>query len=204
MRFAIISTFVLLLTHQVIARPAEGCLQTYTVTDADSCVSVAATFKITEPEFYAMNPGLHHSVKHDCDNLDTGKQYCICMKSPCALPHVVPAGLKDQNSTEKVMQTVPSGMNSTNVKPSSSFTATAILSSQSSSHSSAFSSGSHSSSAHKSSFPTASATMSNMTRSSGSMSASSQTASLKSSATIASALSAVSMGIVMTAASMMF
>lgn len=47
------------------------------VTDADSCSSVAKKFGISESQFYALNPGLHHAGEHLCDNLDTGKQYCV-------------------------------------------------------------------------------------------------------------------------------
>ncbi|CAO3671019.1 unnamed protein product [Umbelopsis vinacea] len=64
--------------------PAAGCLQTYTVKDGDGCETVAASFGLTPDAFYAMNPGLHHAGTHLCDNFDTGKPYCVCMKKPCA------------------------------------------------------------------------------------------------------------------------
>ncbi|KAI8992371.1 hypothetical protein BDB01DRAFT_832684 [Pilobolus umbonatus] len=88
----IILTLINFFVSQIIAKPAPGCLSNYTVVDTDSCVSVAARFKLTEPQFYAMNPGLHHSVQHDCDNLDTGKPYCVCMTLPCAEDNNTPAG----------------------------------------------------------------------------------------------------------------
>ncbi|CAM0139471.1 hypothetical protein VKS41_004718 [Umbelopsis sp. WA50703] len=64
--------------------PAPGCLQTYTIKDGDGCEGIAASFSLTPDEFYNMNPGLHHAGDHLCDNLDTGKPYCVCMKKPCA------------------------------------------------------------------------------------------------------------------------
>ncbi|KAI7905783.1 uncharacterized protein BX663DRAFT_541187 [Cokeromyces recurvatus] len=81
----IISCLGFLFLEKINAKPAEGCLRNYTVVETDSCTSVAAQFNLTEISFYTMNPGLHHSVKHDCDNLDTGKPYCVCMVEPCAI-----------------------------------------------------------------------------------------------------------------------
>ncbi|GAA5806204.1 hypothetical protein HPULCUR_011735 [Helicostylum pulchrum] len=201
MKLIFFSAITLFLTQQVIARPAEGCLQTYTITDTDSCFSVAEMFKITEPEFYAMNPGLHHSVQHDCDNLDTGRPFCVCMKSPCALSHVIPAANSDQNSTEHLIHAAVNENNATEQMLPSNIT-TAISSSYSNSYSSAYSSGSHSSSFHASSSATPSASA--RTTASNSTSASSQTASSKSSAAMTNTLSAITIGIVMIATSMMF
>ncbi|KAI8072236.1 uncharacterized protein B0P05DRAFT_549432 [Gilbertella persicaria] len=90
MKFTAVASIALLSLNQVLAKPAEGCLQNYTITATDSCVSVAAAFELTEAEFYAMNPGLHHSIQHDCDNLDTGKPFCVCMQEPCVSRHQNP------------------------------------------------------------------------------------------------------------------
>ncbi|KAL9546786.1 hypothetical protein MBANPS3_006494 [Mucor bainieri] len=98
MKFIAVSSIALLFIGQAFAKPAEGCLKNYTITAVDSCVSVAAQFQITEAEFYAMNPGLHHSVAHDCDNLDTGKPFCVCMKEPCS-GGVAVAGNSTTNAT---------------------------------------------------------------------------------------------------------
>ncbi|CAO3667143.1 unnamed protein product [Umbelopsis vinacea] len=59
------------------AHPVAGCRKFYTITDADSCSSVAKKFHISEATLYALNPGLHHAGAHLCDNLDTGKKYCV-------------------------------------------------------------------------------------------------------------------------------
>ncbi|KAK4516011.1 GTPase required for pre-60S ribosomal subunit nuclear export and maturation [Mucor velutinosus] len=98
MKFIAVSSIALLFIGQAFAKPAEGCLKNYTITAVDSCVSVAAQFQITEAEFYAMNPGLHHSAAHDCDNLDTGKPFCVCMKEPCS-GGVAVAGNSTSNAT---------------------------------------------------------------------------------------------------------
>ncbi|KAG2232560.1 hypothetical protein INT48_000940 [Thamnidium elegans] len=175
MKLIFISAIALFLTQQVIARPAEGCLQNYTITDVDSCFSVAEMFKITEPEFYAMNPGLHHSAQHDCDNLDTGRPFCVCMKSPCAFSHVTPAAPSDQNSTEYLIHAAVNEANATeHILPSNISTA----------------------------FP--SSYSNTRTTPTNSMPASSQTASSKSSATMTNTFSVLTIGIVMTATSMMF
>ncbi|CAO3659393.1 unnamed protein product [Umbelopsis ramanniana] len=71
--------------------PAAGCLQTYTIKDGDGCEGIAASFSLTPDAFYAMNPGLHHAGDHLCDNLDTGKPYCVCMSKPCAQEKAVAA-----------------------------------------------------------------------------------------------------------------
>ncbi|CEP18532.1 hypothetical protein [Parasitella parasitica] len=84
MKFLAVSSIALLFIGQAVAKPAEGCLKNYTITAVDTCVSVAARFQITEADFYKMNPGLHHSEKHDCDNLDTDKPFCVCMQEPCS------------------------------------------------------------------------------------------------------------------------
>ncbi|KAG0744321.1 hypothetical protein G6F57_005362 [Rhizopus arrhizus] len=83
MKFIALAVFSYVLINQVFGKPAEGCLQTHTIVPTDSCVSVASQYHLTDAEFFAMNPGLHHSIKHDCDNLDTGKPYCVCMTEPC-------------------------------------------------------------------------------------------------------------------------
>ncbi|CAO3626706.1 unnamed protein product [Mucor fragilis] len=98
MKLIAVSSIALLFVGQAFAKPAEGCLQNYTITAVDSCVSVAAQFQITEAEFYAMNPGLHHSATHDCDNLDTGKPFCVCMTEPCS-GGVAVAGNSTTNAT---------------------------------------------------------------------------------------------------------
>ncbi|CEG65993.1 hypothetical protein RMATCC62417_02654 [Rhizopus microsporus] len=85
MKFVTVAAIASLLVHQILAKPAEGCLQTHIITANDTCVSVAAQYKISEADFYAMNPGLHHSVQHNCDNLDTGKPFCVCLTAPCAV-----------------------------------------------------------------------------------------------------------------------
>ncbi|ORE03472.1 hypothetical protein BCV72DRAFT_244353 [Rhizopus microsporus var. microsporus] len=85
MKFVTVAAIASLFVHQVLAKPAEGCLQTHIITTNDTCVSVAAQYKISEADFYAMNPGLHHSVQHNCDNLDTGKPFCVCLTAPCAV-----------------------------------------------------------------------------------------------------------------------
>ncbi|CAO3608859.1 unnamed protein product [Mucor hiemalis] len=105
MKFIAVSSIAaLLVVQQVAAYPfIEGCLQNHTVTAVDGCTSIAAQYKITEAEFYAMNPGLHHSAQHDCDNLDSGKNYCVCLKAPCPVANaavsVAPAASAAANAT---------------------------------------------------------------------------------------------------------
>ncbi|KAF7727079.1 hypothetical protein EC973_008042 [Apophysomyces ossiformis] len=83
MKAALTFSAIAFLASQVVARPAEGCLQTHIIVEGDSCSSVADQFKLTLDQFYGMNPGLHHAGDHICDNLDNGKPYCVCMKKPC-------------------------------------------------------------------------------------------------------------------------
>ncbi|OBZ88523.1 hypothetical protein A0J61_03429, partial [Choanephora cucurbitarum] len=83
MKLIAVSSIALVFLSQVLAKPALGCLQTHIVASNESCVSVAALFNLLEADFYTMNPGLHHSAEHNCDNLDTGKPYCVCMEEPC-------------------------------------------------------------------------------------------------------------------------
>ncbi|RCH80018.1 hypothetical protein CU098_008421, partial [Rhizopus stolonifer] len=64
MKFVTVTVLFSVLICEVFARPAEGCIQTHTIVANDSCVSVAAQFQITEMQFYAMNPGLHHNPRH--------------------------------------------------------------------------------------------------------------------------------------------
>ncbi|KAH8551680.1 hypothetical protein BGW37DRAFT_556930 [Umbelopsis sp. PMI_123] len=59
------------------AAPVVGCRQTHTVTNTDTCSSIAQKYHISTATFYALNPGLHHAGAHICDNLDTGKKYCV-------------------------------------------------------------------------------------------------------------------------------
>ncbi|KAI9485477.1 MAG: hypothetical protein EXX96DRAFT_613344 [Benjaminiella poitrasii] len=120
--FTIISCLGFLFLEQVIAKPAEGCLQNHTIIDTDSCTSVAAQFNLTEASFYAMNPGLHHSVNHDCDNLDTGKPYCVCMTEPCVagVSNVVSNQTVTAVNATAVTNTTTSILAETSVSPSSS------------------------------------------------------------------------------------
>ncbi|CAO3700391.1 unnamed protein product [Rhizopus stolonifer] len=71
------------LAYYAIAQPIDGCLQTYNITDNSNCLSVATHFQITETELYAMNPDLHHTSDQDCDNLNVGEAYCVCITAPC-------------------------------------------------------------------------------------------------------------------------
>ncbi|KAI8636185.1 hypothetical protein BD408DRAFT_487064 [Parasitella parasitica] len=111
MKFIAASSIALLFIGQAIAKPAEGCLKNYTITAVDTCVSVAARFQLQESDFYKMNPGLHHSEKHDCDNLDTDKPFCVCMQEPCSDGTAVTVPIGDvigaSNSTANV--TLPAG-----------------------------------------------------------------------------------------------
>ncbi|KAI9300331.1 hypothetical protein BJ944DRAFT_234915 [Cunninghamella echinulata] len=93
MKFSLASTVAIaFFAHQALAGPIEGCLQTHTVVAGDSCVSIAAAFKLTPDQFYAMNPKLHHLGDHICDNLDDGKPYCVCTKKPCVAESSAPSG----------------------------------------------------------------------------------------------------------------
>ncbi|KAI8354157.1 hypothetical protein BD560DRAFT_449626 [Blakeslea trispora] len=83
MKLIAVSSIALVFLNQVLAKPAEGCLQNHTIIANETCTSVAMSFKLTEEDFYQMNPGLHHSEQHSCDNLDVGKPYCVCMNEPC-------------------------------------------------------------------------------------------------------------------------
>ncbi|KAL7333561.1 hypothetical protein PS15p_202451 [Mucor circinelloides] len=157
MKFIAVSSIALLFIGQAFAKPAEGCLKNYTITAVDSCVSVAAQFQITEAEFYAMNPGLHHSVAHDCDNLDTGKPFCVCMKEPCS-GGVAVAGNSTTNATLPSTALVSATASASNSASAVSLSASASATS-SASHTSTTtaSSGSSSSSAVPSSSQSAQA-----------------------------------------------
>ncbi|KAI8065234.1 hypothetical protein BC940DRAFT_85688 [Gongronella butleri] len=48
--------------------------------DAD-CTSFSAKHGIKESQLYQWNKGLHHAGAHLCDNLDTGKAYCVGVKN---------------------------------------------------------------------------------------------------------------------------
>ncbi|KAI8579369.1 hypothetical protein K450DRAFT_242924 [Umbelopsis ramanniana AG] len=89
MKFAALVTVTALAAVVTASGPAAGCLQTYTIKDGDGCEGIAASFSLTPDAFYTMNPGLHHAGDHLCDNLDTGKPYCVCMTKPCAQQKVV-------------------------------------------------------------------------------------------------------------------
>ncbi|ORZ24519.1 hypothetical protein BCR42DRAFT_403117 [Absidia repens] len=108
MKFTFVSAAaVVFAAQQVIASgPVAGCLQTHKVVAGESCDGIAATFKITPDQFYAMNPGLHHAGDHLCDNLDDGKAYCVCTKKPCVAE---PAG---GNSTSSASGSAPASSGS--------------------------------------------------------------------------------------------
>ncbi|KAL0089797.1 secreted LysM domain-containing protein [Phycomyces blakesleeanus] len=56
----------------------DNCNKYYTIAESDSgCSDVASKNGIDEEELYAWNQGLHHAGDHLCDNLDTGKAYCV-------------------------------------------------------------------------------------------------------------------------------
>ncbi|SAL95046.1 hypothetical protein [Absidia glauca] len=48
--------------------------------DAD-CTSFSKKHGIAESNLYKWNKGLHHAGDHLCDNLDTGKAYCVGVKN---------------------------------------------------------------------------------------------------------------------------
>ncbi|KAF7724842.1 hypothetical protein EC973_000727 [Apophysomyces ossiformis] len=55
-----------------------NCKKFYTITPEDTgCEAVAAKNGINVEQLYAWNKGLHHKGEHICDNLDTGKAYCV-------------------------------------------------------------------------------------------------------------------------------
>jgi LysM repeat protein len=43
------------------------------VTNSDNCVKLAKKYGLSLSAFYKLNPSVHSS----CDNLDTGKNYCV-------------------------------------------------------------------------------------------------------------------------------
>ncbi|ORZ12384.1 hypothetical protein BCR42DRAFT_420509 [Absidia repens] len=47
--------------------------------DAD-CTAFSKRNNIAESDLYKWNQGLHHAGDHLCDNLDTGKAYCVGIK----------------------------------------------------------------------------------------------------------------------------
>lgn len=61
-----------------VSRYNSSCKWFYTITTEDAgCDAVAAKNNISTDTFYGLNPGLHHAGDHICDNLDTGKAYCV-------------------------------------------------------------------------------------------------------------------------------
>ncbi|GAB5593104.1 hypothetical protein Unana1_08004 [Umbelopsis nana] len=100
--------------------PAAGCLQTYTVQNGDGCEGIAASFSLTPDDFYNMNPGLHHAGTHLCDNLDTGKPYCVCMKKPCAQQkNVVASGSVSAGASAPLSSAAASGSSAASSLPAS-------------------------------------------------------------------------------------
>ncbi|KAG2215887.1 hypothetical protein INT46_004143 [Mucor plumbeus] len=160
MKLITVSSIALLFIGQALAKPAEGCLQNYTVTAIDSCVSVAAQFKITEAEFYTMNPGLHHSATHDCDNLDTGKPFCVCMTEPCSAGTAVADSSNSTTNATLSSSAIVSATSgaSASISASASLSASATTSSNLSSSTASSGSSSGSSSAVASSSQAAQAT----------------------------------------------
>lgn len=61
------------IAHRTIA----SCKEYHLVTPQDGCESVISRFHLSPADFFKWNPGVHHSADHDCDNLDTGKRYCV-------------------------------------------------------------------------------------------------------------------------------
>ncbi|ORY95307.1 hypothetical protein BCR43DRAFT_525052 [Syncephalastrum racemosum] len=55
----------------------SDCKYVHLVSDGDGCDTVAKNAGIPESQLYSLNPGLHHAGDHMCDNLDTGKAYCV-------------------------------------------------------------------------------------------------------------------------------
>ncbi|SAM07673.1 hypothetical protein [Absidia glauca] len=144
MKFSLIPVAIATLAaQQVLASgPVAGCLQTHVVVAGDSCDGIAATFKITPDEFYAML----------CDNLDDGKKYCVCTKKPCVAE---PAGAG--NSTSASASGAASSAASSAAQSASSNVASAVSASASASSSSAPSSSSAASSSSSSSSNSSSA-----------------------------------------------
>ncbi|KAI9007578.1 hypothetical protein CLU79DRAFT_891992 [Phycomyces nitens] len=60
-------------------RTDPNCKKYHVVKSTDSCYSVAKANKISMNKFYSLNAGLHHLGDHICDNLDTGKAYCVAV-----------------------------------------------------------------------------------------------------------------------------
>ncbi|KAI9012534.1 hypothetical protein CLU79DRAFT_770333 [Phycomyces nitens] len=56
---------------------APNCKKYYVVVDGDGCDTAAKKNGITEAQLYKWNTGLHHAGDHLCDNLDTGRAYCV-------------------------------------------------------------------------------------------------------------------------------
>ncbi|KAG0169223.1 hypothetical protein DFQ28_003755 [Apophysomyces sp. BC1034] len=55
-----------------------NCKKFYTITTEDNgCADVAQKNGIDVEQLYSWNKGLHHKGEHICDNLDTGKAYCV-------------------------------------------------------------------------------------------------------------------------------
>ncbi|KAI8643089.1 hypothetical protein BD408DRAFT_442968 [Parasitella parasitica] len=52
---------------------ASGCSKTHKVTDSDTCAKLAKANGISLSTFYKLNSQVHSN----CDNLDTGKSYCV-------------------------------------------------------------------------------------------------------------------------------
>ncbi|KAL7319302.1 hypothetical protein PS15m_002456 [Mucor circinelloides] len=189
MKFIAVSSIALLFIGQAFAKPAEGCLKNYTITAVDSCVSVAAQFQITEAEFYAMNPGLHHSVAHDCDNLDTGKPFCVCMKEPCS-GGVAVAGNSTTNATLPSTALVSATASASNSASAVSLSASAVSLSASAS---ATSSASH----------TSTTTASSGSSSSSAVPSSSQSAQAASSASTTTIFTIAAFGMTFAASSLL-
>ncbi|CAM0141536.1 hypothetical protein VKS41_003748 [Umbelopsis sp. WA50703] len=64
-------------TGPIAHRTIASCKEYHLVTPQDGCESLISNYHITSAEFFKWNPEVHHSADHDCDNLDTGKRYCV-------------------------------------------------------------------------------------------------------------------------------
>ncbi|KAJ2965150.1 hypothetical protein NQZ79_g119 [Umbelopsis isabellina] len=64
-------------TGPIAHRTIASCKEYHLVTPQDGCESLISKFHISSADFFKWNPGVHHSADHDCDNLDTGKRYCV-------------------------------------------------------------------------------------------------------------------------------